>query len=121
MKLTVSEWVKEFLITLIGRTIELLFRIILFTLPMGVFLLMLQLRDKASKVSSLSVFTTDESTWQHVFPGFILVAIDAAALKKSITRSRNNVQSWIATNKYWLSFLFMFAIVALMIYSEVKK
>ena len=116
MKLTVLKWLFDSSISLIGRTIELLFRIILCILPMGAFLLLIQLRSKASKVSNISVYTNDESIWQHIFPGFILIAINPNSLKNSYNSTKNNFQKWIEENKYILAFLFMSLISALVIW-----
>ena len=113
MKLTVLGWLKDCLVPFIGRIIEIIFRIILFLLPMGVFLIMLQSRQKASSTSNLSVFTTDDSRWQHIFPGFILVSCDSKSLKKSYNNIKSKFQSWVANNKYLLAFLFMSAVVTL--------
>ena len=92
MKLQVLTWLRDSLINISGRIIELLFRGILCCLPLGVYLLLIQFRSKASKVSSLSVFTTDESMWQHIFPGFILVAINPNLLKESWFKKKRNIQ-----------------------------
>ena len=121
MKLTVLTWLRDALIPFIGRFIELLFRIILFMLPLGIYLYLIQSRSKASKVSNLSVYTNDDSVWQHIFPGFILVSINPRSFRKSIADTKNNIQTWISTNKYILSFLFMAAIVLLMILDEVIR
>lgn len=115
MKLTVLKWITDSLIGTTGKLIEILFRLLLLILPMGLFLLLIQMRDKASKVSNLSVYTTDNSTWQHIFPGFLLVAIDPNVAQKMYLRIKVNFQSWVNGNKYLLSFLFMTLIVALMI------
>ena len=114
-KLVVLNWLKDFLLVYIGRTIEILFRAILFFLPLGVYLLLIQMRKKASKTSSISVFMTDDSTWQHIFPGFILVSVDSKSLKRSTLKFRNNVQSWVAANRYIIGILFMLLIVTLML------
>ena len=121
MKLTVLTWLKDSSIGLIGRTIELIFRGLLLFLPLGVYLLLIQSREKASVISSLSAFTTDDSRWQHIFPGFILITINQQSLKKSIIKSRNQIQNWIAANKYIIAMLFMAAIVALMVINEVMR
>ena len=121
MKLTVLTWLKDASIGLIGRTIELIFRILLFFLPLGLYLLLIQTREKASAVSSLTAFTNDESRWQHVFPGFILITINHQSLKKATTRVKTNIQSWIASNKYIIALLFMATIVALMVMHEVTR
>lgn len=114
MKLTVLTWFKDAFIVFMGRVIEITFRILLLFLPMGLFLLLIQQRDKASKVSNLSVFTTDESTWQHIFPGFILVAIDPKILHKRIAMIHNSIEIWGSAHKYLLTMIVMVLLVLLM-------
>ena len=121
MKLTVLTWLKDSSITLIGRTIEILFRIILFLLPLGVYLFLIQSREKASAVSSLATFTNDESRWQHIFPGFILVTIDHLSFKKGAAKVKANIQMWLSNNKYWLTALFMVIVIILLFVSGVVK
>ena len=115
MKLTVLNWLKDVLLMWIARVIEFSFRLILFLLPLGVFLLMIQGRGKASKISSLTAFTTDKSIWQYVFPGFILISLEPDQFKNYYLKAHAGFQSWINKNKYALAFLFMAAIVYLMI------
>ena len=57
MKLTVLEWIKDGAIPLIGKGIELTFRLILFFLPLGAYMCLLQLRSKASSIRSISAYT----------------------------------------------------------------
>ena len=120
MKLTVLTWLRDSSINLLGKTIELLFRALLFFLPLGLYLVLIQLREKASAVSSLSVFTNDESRWQHIFPGFILVTIDHQSLRRRVVKVRLDIQTWISVNKYWLVSLFMILVLLLLWIGEVK-
>ena len=115
MKLTVLNWFKDVLLIWIAKLIEITFRIILFLLPLGIYLLLIQGRGKVSKVSSLSTFTNDKSVWQHIFPGFILVAIDSDQFKNAYLKAHGDFQTWVSRHKYTLAFLFMTAIVCLMI------
>ena len=115
MKLEVLSWIRDEFLGLLGKAVELLFRLILLLLPMGFFLFLIQSRKKASSVRTILDFTEDNSKWQHIFPGFILVAINPEALKTVYTRAKINIQSWINGNKYILSFIFMALIVALML------
>lgn len=115
MKLTVLTWLRDASLNLIGRSIELLFRLLLLILPMGMFLLLIQTRNKASKVSSISVYTNDDSVWQHIFPGFLLVAIDPNVAKNSYLSIKSKIQTWVKTNKYILTLIFMALLVILMI------
>lgn len=121
MKLTVLNWLKDSSISFIGRVVETVFRMILFFLPLGVYLLLIQYREKASATSNISVYTTDDSRWQHIFPGFILVALDHNSFKKGFNKIKSNIQIWISNNKYILEIMFMIAVVALMILNEVIK
>lgn len=115
MKLTVLKWIAESSVGLLGRTVELIFRTILCVLPLGVYMLLLQKRSKASKISNIMVYTNDRSIWQHVFPGFILVAIEPDEMKKFFTNLNNNFKAFVERNKYLLALLFMASIVGLML------
>ena len=115
MKLTVLKWIAESSIGLLGRTVELLFRVVLCILPLGVYMLLLQKRSKASKISNIMVYTNDRSIWQHVFPGFILVAIEPDEMKKFFTNLNNNFKAFVERNKYLLTLLFMASVVGLML------
>ena len=119
MRLTVINWLKDASVQFVGRTIELLFRLILLILPLGIYLILIQNRQKASKVSSISVYTTPDSVWQHIFPGFILVAINPRILRDSILNTRKRIELWLDRNKYTIAVIFMTLIVFLMILNEV--
>ena len=114
MKIEASVWVKDFLTNLIKQLIEFSIRIILFFLPMGLYLLLLQFRKKVSSTSNLSAFTTPNSVWQHIFPGFILVAVDHNYFRNIIKVKHNEFQTWINNNKYVLCFLFALVLVIFM-------
>jgi hypothetical protein len=120
MKLTVLNWLKDSSKNLIGRSIELLFRFILCILPLGLYMILLQKRSKASKVSSLMTFTNDRSVWQHIFPGFILVAIEPDVLNNFLTNLNNSFKVWVERNKYALAILFMSTIVSILILMYIK-
>jgi hypothetical protein len=120
MELTVMKWLRDFLVPLIGKTVELLFRILLCLLPLGVYMVILQKRIKASSTRTISVYTKENSKFQHVFPGFLLVSIDPDSLSSYLAKAHNNVQNWIQRNKYIIALLFMSAIVGLMILSYIR-
>lgn len=115
MKLTILSWVGRALLKPTGIIIEILFRSLLFLTPLGVFLTLAQLRKKASKISSLSAWTLDKSTWQDIYPGYILVTVRPDDLENFIEIKKEIFQQWIGRNKYLLAFLFMSLIVLLMI------
>jgi hypothetical protein len=120
MELTVMRWLRDFLVPLIGKTVELLFRVLLCLLPLGVYMVILQKRVKASSTRTISVYTKENSKFQHVFPGFLLVSIDPDSLSSYLAKAHNNVQNWIQRNKYIIALLFMSAIVGLMILSYIR-
>ena len=115
MKLEVTKWVVDFLLGASKQCSEFLLRCLLFLLPLGVYLMLLEFRSKVSSTSNLTNYTKDESIWQHVFPGFILVAINPNLFKNDIKRINNNFQEWIKQNKYTLISLFFFLIILLML------
>lgn len=115
MKLTVLTWLGEEIKGILGKGVEVAFRLLLLILPMGLFLLLVQSREKASTIRTILDFTEDNSRWQHIFPGFILVAINPNVTKNAYMKLKANIQFWINENKYLLSFLFLASIVALMI------
>lgn len=120
MKLTVLTWLKDWILPIIAKIIEVTFRCILFLLPLGVFMLLLQLRNKVSKVSNISVYTNDRSVWQFVFPGFLLVAVEPKIIPIKFMEKKLSFQNWVSRNKYLLTFLSMSIIVGLMILSYIK-
>ena len=115
MKLTVLKWLGDSSVTLLGRLIELTFRLILCFLPLGVYMILLQKRKKASSANTISVYTNEYSKFQHVFPGFILVAIDPNSLDNTLNNWKNKVQEWVKSNKYILALLFMLMILVLLV------
>ncbi len=114
MKLEVFKWLTDFFSEFSKQLLERLLRVILFCLPLGVYLTLIEFRSKVSSISNISVFTTDKSVWQHIFPGFILVAIDPKLFKDEINKRKMVIQKWIEQNRYILSFLAAFLIVLLM-------
>ena len=116
MKLQVLTWLRDSLVGLIGRTIETIFRIILCCLPLGVYLLLIQFRSKASTIRNISVYTEDNSVWQHIFPGFILVSINPNSLKEWHLKRKAKVQGWISDNRFLL-FLLIFLVVFILTFA----
>ena len=84
MKIEVTKWAFDTITSFFKQSIEVLLRCLLFILPIGVYLILLQFRNKVSSISNISVYTTDKSVWQHVFPGFILVAVSPDLFKSEL-------------------------------------
>ena len=121
MKLTVLTWLKDSSVTFVGKLIEILFRITLFLLPLGAYILLMQSRTKASSIRNISVFTNDSSTWQHVYPGIIMVTVNPSYIKEKFISFRKKFNNWFITNKYLIEFLLAAIIVVLMIIIGVAK
>ena len=115
MQLTVLKWLGDSSVRLLGRSIELTFRLILCFLPLGVYMLLLQKRKNASSVNTISVYTNERSKFQHVFPGFILVAVEPNSLNNMLSNFKNSIQEWVKDNKYILALLFMAIVIVLMV------
>lgn len=120
LKGEVTQWFLDELKPLVGKTIELFFRCILFILPLGIYLTLIQYRKKASTIRNISVYTNDESTWQHIFPGFILVAIQPETFKKEIQEKKRNFQLWVSANKYIFEAIALVLIIVLLYLGGVK-
>ena len=116
----VIDWLLESITPVLGRLIEFLFRTILFILPLGIYLTLIQYRSKVSKISNISVFTNDESVWQHIFPGFILVSISPETFKKHIRETKRSIQNSISDNKYLIEVIFMILVLVLMYVKGIK-
>ena len=65
-------------------------------------------------------FTNDRSVWQHIFPGFILVAIEPDVLNNFLTNLNNSFKAWVERNKYALAILFMATIVSILVLMYIK-
>lgn len=120
MELKILKEIGKVAVPFLGRIVEFTFRVILCLLPLGVYMVILQKRVKASSTTSISVYTNETSKFQHVFPGFLLVSVNPDTLNNFLTKVHNNFQSWIQRNKYILAFLFMATIVGLMILSYIR-
>lgn len=118
MKLEVTKWVVDFSVNVMKQFSEFLLRSILFLLPLGVYMFLLEYRNKVSKISNLLVYTKDHSVWQHVFPGFILVAIDPGSFKNSVNAKQDAIHKWIEKHRYVLSFLFALILVSFMLFHK---
>ena len=116
--LTVSNWFKEYLLVFLSRVIEYSFRLLLFCLPLGIYMLILQLRSKASSVSNISVYTNDKSSWQFVFPNFILVAVNPNELKETFNKKKEELNKFIENNKYFLIILFLGFLMAVLEFNK---
>lgn len=115
MKLDVTKWLIDASTNFIGKTIEILFRIVLFLLPLGAYMLLMQFRTKASSVSNISVYTNPQSSWQHVYPGVIMVSINPNYLQEKFALFRKKFNLWVITNKYLIEFTFALILVLLMV------
>ena len=113
--LTVSNWFKDYLLVFLSRIIEYTFRAILFCLPLGVYMLLLQLRSKASSVSSISVYTNDKSAWQFVYPNYMLVSVNPKSLTENYKKKKAIFDGFVESNKYFIVIMFLAILMAILI------
>ena len=62
--------------------------IVYLLLPVGLFMLVMQLRDKNNKATAINTFITDNSEFQFIFPEYILVSNKPNNLK---TNTKNKL------------------------------
>lgn len=71
-------------------------------LPVGLFLLLMQLRDKNNKATAIGAFVDENSEFQYIFPEYILVSVDPNKLKRDTRRKISNVNSFMEKWKWTL-------------------
>lgn len=80
-------------------------------LPLWFFMVIMQLRDKNNKATAISTFVKDNSEFQYIFPGYILVAVDPTSLRKWHKNFMRIVYDYLNTNK-WLLIISLLIIIA---------
>ena len=115
MKPIILTWIKEFTLRTLKLIGEFMARVIWLMLPLGVFMLLIQMRSKASGIRSISAFTNDNSEFQAIFPGYYLVSVNPNEMKEYMAKIKGNFQKWLQNNKYILCFLLALCIVLLML------
>ena len=89
----------KFLVAMIMWILELIARFIWLMVPIGIHMLFLQLRTKVDKLPALTGYFDEESTWQMIYDGAVLVNTNPGALHKRY----NNIKKWfIQTKWYWV-------------------
>jgi len=96
-------------------TLELVLKGIYMLLPIGLYIALLQFRDKVSKASAIHTFTKDVSTFQFIHKNFILVCIDPSTVRirnknilKSIDKFFEKYKSVITLGTIFLLLLFVY-------------
>lgn len=70
-------------------------------LPIGLFMLIMQLRDKNNKANAIGTFLEDNSEFQFVFSDYMLVANKPNELKTKTKKRLNNLNNFLDKWK-WL-------------------
>lgn len=115
MKPIILTWIKEFILSTLKSIGEFTARIIWLILPLGVFILLIQMRSKASGIRSISAFTNDNSEFQAIFPGYYLISVNPNEMKEHMIKTKNIFQKWVENNKYVLCFSLALCVVLLML------
>lgn len=89
----------KFLFALIVWTLEVVARFIWLATPIGIHMLLLQFRKNVDKLPALTGYFNEESTWQMIYDGAVLVNTNPGAVRRRL----NNTKRWfIDTRWYWL-------------------
>ena len=115
MKPIILTWIKDFTLNNLKLIGEFIARVAWLMLPLGVFMLLIQMRSKASGIRSISAFTNDSSEFQAIFPGYYLVSVNPNEMKEHIVKTKNSFQKWVQGNKYVLCFSLALCVVLLML------
>lgn len=91
--------------------LEYICRVIYLCMPLWVFMLFMNLRNKANTVSVLTAFVSHDATFQHVYPGVVLVLDDPNALEKNLRRLSRNLENFLASYKYTVIATLLFLIL----------
>ena len=92
-------------------TLEYICRVIYLCMPLWIFMLFMNLRDKANTVSVLPTFVSHNATFQHIYPGVVLVLDDPNALEKNVKKISRNVENFLANYKYTVIATLLFLIL----------
>ena len=95
--------------------LELILKGIYMLLPIGLYMALLQFRDKVSKVSAIHTFTRDDSTFQFIHKNFMLVCVDPSTVRirnknilKSVDKFFEKYKSLIVLGTIFLLLLFVY-------------
>lgn len=115
MKYTALRNTVRIISMLILGTLNLILSMVYLLLPVGIYMMLLQFREKVSKVSALSTFTEDDSTWQFIHPNFILVCKDPKEHKvafkkfiKAVNNFYNNYKSLIILGSIFITLVLLY-------------
>lgn len=87
------------LIKIVMGLTEGLLRLLILLLPIGLFMLLIQLRTKAPSGSALPIYVNNgKSEWQFVYSGTILVMMEPNALRDKFNAMISTVNRFL--NKY---------------------
>lgn len=89
----------KFFLMLIVGVMDVILKIIYLSMPLWFFMLVLQLRKNVDKVTGLTIYYDEDSTWHTVYDGVVLVNTNPGGLYRKI----NSIKQWfINTRWYWL-------------------
>lgn len=96
--------------------LELVARTIWLLLPLGIHVFFLQMRRNVDRLPAMSTYFKEDSTWQMVYDGVVLVNTNPGAVYNKFT----NFKNWfIITRWYWLV-LAVFVVVGSIAYIAYK-
>ena len=108
---SVSKEIGLVTLKLLTVALEYICRVIYLCMPLWVFMLFMNLRNKANTINVLTTFVDKNATFQHIYPGVILVLNDPNALEKNVKKTSQNVEKFLGTYKYTVIATLLFLIL----------
>ena len=97
-------------------TLELVARTIWLLLPLGFHVFFLQMRKNVDKLPALTGYFSENSTWQMVYDGVVIVNTNPGSVEKRF----NNVKNWFIKTKWLWVILAVLVIVGSVVYIAYK-
>ena len=96
--------------------LDVLVRMAYLCLPLWFFMLILQLRKNVDKVTGLTIYYSEDSTWHTIYDGVVLVNTQPGALERRLL----NIKNWFIKTKYMWIVVAILIIISTLIYIAIK-
>jgi hypothetical protein len=95
---------------------EWILKILYLMTPIGLHILLLQLREKADVINVIQTFVSEDATWTMVYDGVALVNAKPGVVRGRIKRFK----SWVVSKKSWWITLSIIALLTVLTLIAVK-
>ena len=96
--------------------LELVARTIWLLLPLGLHVFFLQMRKNVDKLPALTGYFNEDSTWQMVYDGVVIVNTNPGAVANRF----KNIKNWFIKTKWLWVILAVIAVVGSIVYIAYK-